>query len=254
MFGTIKYIFQILYDKEVNDNKFPVPKKYRLSSWIEKIMTLGVMSFRRRMILARDERTERQCNMLPVRAIFATCNDDPFYPGYFYIFDKNKYSKGNVENGKWFGVCGFSLSCHGLDGYEFLQGTKVDKIDSLKPGEFIVIKIDPQLYDYDIIPFSYKVREYIISVDNTYDADGVVELLKNYLEYAQVFLPKPYKQLKKNYENARDKYPDDDLSLTVTYPNGYIYFDFCRTKDIKYTLNKFAKEPWGDYINYDEEA
>ena len=256
---NLKFMFKMFFSDTPDTNKMKVPKKYRFKDIIGRILTLGFASFRSDAYYAYSQRIARQQERLPVKIIFVTAKVDPFDYVEFDFFEKRDYPKTNKENGKYFGIGGGGLSCHGLHGYKFYHGTEIKGIEALNAGEFVIVKTDPTYYEYDILPFSYKIREYITSVDKTYDAESIVDLLKHNEdldEYCIVWLSKYANRVRKAYAYAREKYPEDDLSLTVIYPDGDAHFEFCRTMDIKYTLNKGSKEFFDEYDNlkeYDED-
>ena len=130
-----------------------------------------------------------------------------------------------------FKVCGSSMSPCGISNGDIIYGEDIKT--PLKRNDFIVVEVDPKVYDSPI-KYRHKLRRYLMDVEKHETLDSVIKRLSVF--HKEILEPEFVKRLEKKYDKTTGQYPDDDFCLSITFRNGDLRYSFHPRRLVEYKV------------------
>lgn len=128
-------------------------------------------------------------------------------------------------------VCGSSMSPCNISNGDIIYGEAINT--PLKRNDFIVVEVDPKVYDSPI-KYKHKLRRYLMDVKKHETLDSVIKRLSVF--HKEILEPEFVERLKKKYDKTTGQYPDDDLCLSITFRNGDLRYSFHPRRLVEYRV------------------
>lgn len=130
-----------------------------------------------------------------------------------------------------FKVCGSSMSPCGIANGDFVYAEVIE--DDLHCDDFIIVAVDPKVYDIPI-KFVHKLRRYLMDVPRNENLEEIVNRLKKF--HKEILEPEFQERLKKKFNKTKGFYPNDDLCLSITFRDGDLRYSFHPRRLVEYRV------------------
>lgn len=162
-------------------------------------------------------------------------------PYYDHLIEIKESVKGGRRQ---FAVCGNSMSPLGIDdGDNILADSFAQEGgDSIREGDFLIVKVDPTYYEGEHPNFEYKMRCAIMEVEETWTEEMIVNRLKRMNSQSEIWLKSSQKCLHEKFEKAKKHYGTGKLVLSSTYKNGSLRYSFHRINFVEFKATAIVKQ------------
>lgn len=161
-------------------------------------------------------------------------------PHYDHLIEIEKEKK---EGRSQFAVCGNSMSPLGIDdGDNILANPFTPARDSIKEGDFLIVKVDPNYYEGERPNFEYKMRCAIMEVEESWTEQMIISKLKQMNSQSEIWLKSSQKCLHEKFVKAKRHYGTGKLVLSSTYKNGSLRYSFHKIDYVEFMATALIKQ------------